>query len=144
VIQLLDGYRRFRRSVNLLAVKELKPLGLGTKQASLIRHLGEQGRCSHADLARLTGTDPAATGRILDGLIRRGLVAREEHPSDRRRWVLTLSPTGRPLAAKIQAAFHGVAKKMAAPLSAQERDQLIRLLDKLSDALTPPTQGNDA
>jgi len=144
VIRLLDSYRRFRRAVNLLAVKDFKPLGLGTKQASLLRHLGELGRCSHAELARLTNTDPAATGRILDELIRLGLVARSEHPTDRRRWVLSLSPEGKALAVKIQAGFSGVAKRMAAPLSALERGQLIRLLDKLSDALTPNSPGIDA
>ena len=121
MIRLLDSYRRFRRTVNLLAVKEFKPLGLGTKQASLLRHLGELGQCSHADLARLTSTDPAATGRILDELIRRGLVSRAEHPTDRRRWVLSLSPEGRALAVKIQACFVNMAGEMAAPLESALR-----------------------
>ena len=58
--------------------------------------------------------------------------------------MLSLSPEGAALAVKIQACFDSMAREMAAPLSALERDRLVRLLNKLSDALTPPPQGNDA
>jgi DNA-binding MarR family transcriptional regulator len=135
VIEIIESFGRFKRAVNLLAVQELKPLGLGSKQASVLRYLAAHRRCSHADLARHTITDPAAAGRIVDTLIRRGLVLRKEHPSDRRRWMLSLTPQGRQAAERIAAVFKGMAAVLASPLNTRERLELVAALDKVADSL---------
>lgn len=139
MIEIIESFGRFRRAVNLLLVQELKPLGLGSKQASMLRYLAAHRRCSHADLARHTITDPAATGRIVDTLVRRGLVLRAEHPSDRRRWMLSLTPQGRQAADKIASVFKGMAGVLASPLGPRERMELVATLDKISDSLVPKT-----
>jgi DNA-binding MarR family transcriptional regulator len=142
MIEILESFGRVKRAANLLAVQELKPLGLGSKQASMLHYLASHRGCSHADLARHTITDPAATGRIADALIRRGLVVQTEHPHDRRRWMLALSPQGRHLAEKIEAVYEGVAAVLVLPLSKAERLDLIASLDKISGslALKPKTK----
>ncbi|HTB22639.1 MAG TPA: MarR family transcriptional regulator [bacterium] len=137
MIEILQSIGRVRRAVNLLAVKQLKPLGLGSKQASALRFLSSHRLCSRADLARHTITDPAATGRILDTLIRRGLIVQKAHPTDRRRWMLALTPEGRRLAGKIAAVFEGIAETLARRLDPQERRALVLTLDKISDSLAP-------
>jgi len=137
MIEIIESVGRFKRAVNLLAVKELKPLGFGTKQASVLRYLAAHGHCSHADLARHTITDPAAAGRIVDSLIHRGLIARKEHPSDRRRWMLSLTPQGLKAADRIAAVFKGMAAVLAAPLKPRERLELVAALDKITASLSP-------
>jgi DNA-binding MarR family transcriptional regulator len=137
MIELLESYRRFKRAVNLLAVKELKPLGFGSKQASVLSYLAAHRRCSHADLARHTITDPAAAGRIVDALIRRGLILRKKHPSDRRRWMLSLTPRGLQAADGIAAVFKGMARDLAQPLRPRERLGLVAALDKITASLSP-------
>ncbi|HTA16704.1 MAG TPA: MarR family transcriptional regulator [bacterium] len=137
MIEIIESVGRFKRAVNLLVVQELKPLGFGSKQASVLRYLAAHRSCSHADLARHTITDPAAAGRIVDALIRRGLIARKEHPSDRRRWMLSLSPQGLRAAERIAAVFKRVAGDLAAPLNSRERLALVASLDKITASLSP-------
>jgi DNA-binding MarR family transcriptional regulator len=136
VIEILERFGRFKRAMNLLMVKDIKPLGLGPKQASMLRYLSNNPESSHADLARHTVTDPAATGRVVAGMIARGLVRQMEHPSDKRRWVLSLTPRGRTLARRITVHVDEMAKHIAAPLNSKERKILIELLDRIEDSLT--------
>ncbi|MGH7441593.1 MAG: MarR family winged helix-turn-helix transcriptional regulator, partial [bacterium] len=135
MIEFLDSFVRFRRAANLLAVQAFKPLGLGNKQAAVLLYLSREGHCSQADLARHTITDPAATGRIVTSLIRCACVAQKEHPTDRRRWVLSLTPKGRGLAAQVETIYRGVAAVVVRPLSAAGQRNLVATLDRLTLAL---------
>ncbi len=136
MIEILDSFGRFRRALNLRAVHALKPLGLGTKQAGVLKFLSRRGECSPAELARHTITDPAATGRIVEALIRAGSVAREEHPSDRRRWVLRLTPKGRAQAAQVERAYGALARSLAERMDPEERRRLVETLERLTEALS--------
>ena len=134
MIEFLDAFGRFRRAANRVALHRLKPLGLGTKQAGMLRYLLVHERCSHADLARHTITDPAATGRILDALAAKGHVRRAEDPGDRRRWVLSLTPRGRRLARAVETAYRGLAAELLKPLPPDRRSRLADDLDVLARA----------
>jgi MarR family transcriptional regulator, transcriptional regulator for hemolysin len=133
--EVLENFGRFRRGLNLLAVKELKPLGLGLKQAKMLSYLAKHSESSHAELARHTITDPAATGRIVEVLVKRGLLVQKAHPTDRRRWMLSLSPEGRVLAKKTEAAYERVEAVLTASMKAAERDFLVKILDILAISL---------
>ena len=135
MIEILESFGRYKRAMNGLIVKEMKPLGLGYKQASMLRYLSRNDLSSHADLARHTVTDPAATGKVVAGLIKRGLLRQQEHASDKRRWVLSLTAEGKALAKKVTARVEDIATLMAAPLSPKEQKALMEMLDKISDSL---------
>lgn len=140
MIEIMDSFGRFRRVANLALIKELKPLGIGHKQAKMLRYLAKNPEGSHADLARHTITDPAATGRIVDILVKRGLVIQKAHRTDRRAWVLFLSPKGRVLAKKIEIAYRKTAATLMAPLTVRERVALLGIFNKLTAALS--SKGN--
>lgn len=53
---------------------------------------------SLADLAEHLGITPPSTSKLVDGLVKRGLVDRQDFPVDRRRIVLMLTPAGAELA----------------------------------------------
>ena len=53
---------------------------------------------SLADLAEHLGITPPSTSKLVDGLVNRGLVDRQDFPGDRRRIVLSLMPAGKELA----------------------------------------------
>ena len=53
---------------------------------------------SLADLAEHLGITPPSTSKLVDGLVKRGLVDRQDFPVDRRRIVLSLTPAGAELA----------------------------------------------
>jgi MarR family transcriptional regulator for hemolysin len=53
---------------------------------------------SLADLADHLGITPPSTSKLVDGLVKRGLVSRKDFPGDRRKIVLSLTPAGTELA----------------------------------------------
>ena len=75
--------------------------------------LWKQGEQTPSDLAKVTFRDRTTVTRLIDRMVRGGLVERTEHPSDRRKQLLR--PTGRgmalrddlvPIAAKLLAEVH--------------------------------------
>lgn len=127
-----------RRLIHLRALHALKPLGLGPKQAAILRRMGlEPGPRCLVDLSKATASDPAAVGRIVDGLIRKGWVqALAVGPKpDRRRRDVALSAKGAELAAKVQAVFLGMDRDMSAVLDPLERRQMNALLEKIAQTL---------
>jgi MarR family transcriptional regulator for hemolysin len=53
---------------------------------------------SLADLAEHLGITPPSTSKLVDGLVKRGLVSRQDFPADRRKIVLSLTQAGADLA----------------------------------------------
>jgi DNA-binding MarR family transcriptional regulator len=79
---------------------------------------------------RLIVSRATVTG-VLDTLVKRGLVRREPHPTDRRMVLVHLTKAGSRMADKVRRTVHrGEAAWMGA-LSEHERAQLTELLGKL-------------
>lgn len=141
-IQLLESFGRLRRALNLHFTQILRPLGIGAKQAALIRLLDKQGTASLAELSRFTLTDPAATTRAVNVLLKRGLVRQAEHPTDKRRWQMALTPQGEKMAVKIHKVYGDIAQRVSGFLTPGERKELTGILLKLNQAF--PAEGAKA
>jgi DNA-binding MarR family transcriptional regulator len=77
----------------------------------------------------LNVTSPNVT-YLIDGLEREGLVVRVAHPSDRRTGFVELTDKGRAIASTLVPAMAEFMALMSKGLSEDEKEQLIRLLDK--------------
>jgi DNA-binding MarR family transcriptional regulator len=120
-----------RRAVNLSGTHELKPLGLGMRQAVLILMLNRIGASSQAELSRKAESDPAAAGRAIEVMKKRGWIEQHDHPSDRRRWEIVLTASGKGLAKKIEAIFKRMEEQLCSLLSPKETALFVDLLDKI-------------
>lgn len=134
-LQLLEKYGQLRRGLNLLATQILRPLGIGPKQASFLRHLSRHGKASLSDLSKSTLTDPAAAGRLVKVLQKRGVIERRDHPTDQRSWEVELTTRGMQLVKEVEKAYQRLAEKAVKPLSIAEKKEFSNLLDKLLDSL---------
>lgn len=137
---ILQAYGQVKRLSTELATRCFKPVGLGPLQAGLVRRMGEQGTTSLAELARLMALDPAAVGRAVDTLIKKGWVQRIDHPSDRRRWQVSLTPKGLELLAEVQAEYRQIAQRFTAHLTPAEQATLLGLLTKIGSGLEQEAQ----
>ena len=79
---------------------------------------------------RLIVSRATVTG-VLDTLVKRGLVRREPHPTDRRMVLVHLTNAGSRTADKVRRTVHRAEAEWMASLSEQERAQLTELLGKL-------------
>ncbi len=134
-LQILEDFGRFRRSLNLHFGNGLRALGLGTKQASLLWHLSRRSKASPADLSRDTLTDPAAMTKLVNLLIRESLLRHEKHPTDKRRWELSLTPQGQRLAVKVETLYARLSEEALKSLNTSEKSDFSRTLQKLSGHL---------
>jgi DNA-binding MarR family transcriptional regulator len=130
-LAILDELGRLRRGINLMAVQILKPVEVGPKQALILSHLYSRKTCSLADLSRSTITDPAATGRTVDTLIKRGWIDQREHPTDRRQWVVQLTSKGKQIAREVERLRHQLATDVISKLSHSEKKTFALLVRKL-------------
>jgi len=78
----------------------------------------------------LVVTRPNITG-LIDGLVEDGLVKRVNHPEDRRMVLAQLTELGKDFVRKFVPQHHRALASAMAPMSKQEKRQLVQLLDKL-------------
>ena len=82
-------------------------------------------------LGRLAAMDPATIQGVVQRLIARGVIRRRPDPMDRRMAVLEPTEAGVALIAGVVACARKAHDTALAPLSIEERDQLLALLRKM-------------
>lgn len=106
--------------------------GLTPMQYAALVKIAELGEVSQNLLGRLVAMDPATSQGVVKRLTDYGFVDRKDDPHDRRRALLTLTDAGRRLI-ETQIPLGRVATaETLAPLSAEEQQQFLILLAKLT------------
>jgi MarR family transcriptional regulator, lower aerobic nicotinate degradation pathway regulator len=97
----------------------------------LLAALEEFGPASQAALGRRTGIDRSYVVEAVNELADRGLVERARDPEDRRRNIITITPAGVRQLRRLDEVVAGIQDELLVSLSADERDELARLLRKV-------------
>jgi DNA-binding MarR family transcriptional regulator len=118
-----------RRLVNASLAQD----GARRQHFTVLASLSEQGPASQADLGRRLSIDRSDLHALLAELEGDGLVARVRDERDRRRNVVTLTRAGRGVLARLGKRIDAAQDALLEPLSAGERRELKRLLQKLLD-----------
>jgi len=106
--------------------------GLTPPQFATLAKLREVGPCSQNRLGRLVHLDAATIKGVVDRLSGRGFVLTAEDPLDRRRRAVGLTERGHAVADAAILVAREITEATLEPLTASEREQLIRLLRKIS------------
>lgn len=141
MVTAYEKFRVVRSHLNLVFTQNLKHLGIGPKQAVMLRHVDSMGKCSLADISRATITDPAAVNRAVASMLSRGLLQRQEHESDHRCWQVSLTEKGRKMAVEIDRIYTQVGNVLVAPLNNEERHTLVSILDKVVESISTAKDG---
>jgi len=105
--------------------------GARRQQFTVLTSLSEQGPASQAELGRRLSIDGSDMHSLLAEFERDGLVARVRDERDRRRNVVTLTTAGQTALARLDERIDAAQDALLEPLTAAERKQLRRLLEKL-------------
>jgi MarR family transcriptional regulator, lower aerobic nicotinate degradation pathway regulator len=114
-----------------LVSEALAQEGMRRQHFSVLTSLAEQGEASQATLGRRLWIDPSDLHAIVSELERAGLIARARDPTDRRRNVTMITSSGKSTLKRLDALVDRAQRELLAPLSASERRELTRLLERL-------------
>ncbi len=104
---------------------------ISMSQAFAIHELDSPTPLSQRDLVERLGLEKSTISRMVAELERKGHLARERDPDNRRFYRLRLTPSGRELHAKIAASFHQHYNHWVLHLTSAEREALFNGLSAL-------------
>ena len=119
------------RRVQRLVEEALAQEGARRQHFVVLTSLAEQGPASQATLGRRLWIDRSDLHAILNDLESDGLVARVRDETDRRRNVVALTRAGRAALRRLDKRVDGAQDALMAPLTAADRRELHRLLERL-------------
>jgi DNA-binding MarR family transcriptional regulator len=105
--------------------------GLTSTQFATLLRLAELGRATQNALGRAVALDPATIQGVVARLRDRGLVDVGRDPLDRRTVVLSVAPAGEAALAEAVRQGQQANERLLAPLTAEERRTLLRLLRRV-------------
>jgi DNA-binding MarR family transcriptional regulator len=120
-----ESMARFRRA--------LRPLGLSAQHFIVLKQLQTIGAASQAVLADALGIDYSNLASVTAELSDRELIERYRHESDRRRYVVELSPKGAEVIAEADRAIAEGEEGMLSTLSEDDRERFWTLLRQVAD-----------
>ncbi len=103
------------------------PEGLTPQQLFVLGHLCRH-RAQPSELARWQHVGPSAISSLVDGLVARGLIERQQDPSDRRAVLLSVTDVGRRIVEQGLGTLLEAVQQLLEPLSEEERQQLVDAL----------------
>jgi MarR family transcriptional regulator, organic hydroperoxide resistance regulator len=112
----------------------LADLGLSGSEQNVLAQLAGNRVLSISELAAASGTRPSTLTSVLDRLERSGELVRELDRSDRRSFLVRLTPQGRRTAAAVQAAITGLERAALAGLTRQQLAGFFAVTDALTES----------
>jgi DNA-binding MarR family transcriptional regulator len=114
----------------------LDELDLSFTQMKLLYLLHEQEETTVKEIAGRLSMSVAAMSRSIDGLVQRGLVARQERADDRRSKRIALLPPGREVLERVAAVRQAALVAFAAGLPDAERTALHAALSHIAERIS--------
>jgi MarR family transcriptional regulator, 2-MHQ and catechol-resistance regulon repressor len=124
---LMKAHRTLKRH----AERSIQALDMCLSDFAILEALLHKGPQSVRDLGRRIDLTSGSMTTAIDRLETRGLVTRADHATDRRAWVIHLTPEGRALISKVFAGHEQAMDRAMRGLSKSERATLTDLLKRL-------------
>jgi DNA-binding MarR family transcriptional regulator len=119
----------------------LAETGLNLSEASLLAYVKEYGASTQTQLAERLALGRAAVGSVIDALESKGLVTRRPDRTDRRVWLVSVTPEGSAVAVRVVAIDAQFRDDLRTGITREERrqlaDMLLRLQENISSVLNP-------
>ena len=124
---LMKAHRALKRH----AERNIQALDMCLSDFAILEALLHKGPQSVRELGRRIDLTSGSMTTAIDRLEARGLVTRADHATDRRAWVIHLTPKGRTLISKVFAGHEQAMERAMRGLSNSERATLTDLLRRL-------------
>jgi len=127
--------KKIRRELDLLYDANFGEEGITRQQARVLRYLHEHPNATAFDVQQEFFLVKSSTSDLLNGLAKRRLIEHRKAEEDRRRKTIALTEAGREFVYRVSVVFSRFEEALSASISAEEKDELSRLLDKVEAGL---------
>lgn len=137
ITAICQALRELDRASNVFKKAEVGCCGISISQLHLLMLMSEREgqQTSLTDVATILGSDLSTVSRVVDGLVRQGLVNREVNNLNRRRLVLALTEEGSRLVDLINSNMRDYMEKVLALVPPERWDSILDSLKTLSTAM---------
>ena len=130
-----EAFFRATRRARGRATGQLARGGLSLSQYHLLEGLRERATMTMSELALAAGVAPPTATRMLDGLVRDGLVERRASHTDRRSVLVSLTDAGRAAVEEAAERVEQGRTRVRDHLTPEEQEQAARLLRRLAEVV---------
>ena len=127
-----DTARLFRRELS----ERMRHSGVTALQWRLLAYLARNEGTNQVKLAEFLEVEPITLSRMIDRLADAGMLSRRRDPDDRRAWCLYLEAQSLPLIDEMRAASATLTETAQEGLTADEREQLADLVERMRQNLS--------
>lgn len=127
----------FGRVTRLVEKSELGCCGVTMSQCHLLLEVFRrgEGKTSLSDLAAALGLDLSTVSRVVDGLVKQGLLCREVDSFDRRKTKLLLTDAGKRLVEDIDRGMREYVRAVLEQMLSDKREGVLESLEHLVEAM---------
>lgn len=125
--QVYSAHRVLARSLDAC----LAPFGLTSGQWNALNQLEEHGAMTQRELSERLKKEQATVARLLDRLVKRGLVKRSTHPDDRRANIVENTPEASRLLVEVEPVAAARADQIAEGISDDDLTVFFEVLDQI-------------
>jgi DNA-binding MarR family transcriptional regulator len=130
------------RSLSLLDRDQKVCCGVTVSQCYTIETLAQRGTLPMNELSEEMGVAISTMTRVVDILVRDGVVARRRNPGDRRRVYIELTDRGSELALRLRSCGEEYGKMILSQVPLRHRESVLKSLSLLNDAIDRVRQGD--
>lgn len=132
-----DVGRLFRKRYDIVS----RDLGITGAQWRVLAAVNRTPGINQCALASWLEVEAITVGRMIDRLVKLGMVERRPDPADRRAWMIFLTPAADPLIVQLHEFGRNVFDAALAGLSEAEHSQLLSLLQRVRANLIDESTG---
>jgi DNA-binding MarR family transcriptional regulator len=143
IMTLIATSHRLQRMFNTRLSGQVGSVQLSGPRLRLLLAVEEVGRLRMGDLAEDLGITARSVTTLVDALEREGLLARLPHPTDRRATLLELTEKAQSQFEQVRSLQMDLGEELVAPLDAQQRRQLLDLLNRLNQEVPMEEAGDE-
>ncbi len=123
------------RKLNLLNRDQKVCYGITLSQCCAVETLEQRGLLSMHELSQCQGVTLSTMTRVVDVLVRDGVVRRESSPGDRRKVCIELTEEGKNLAQKLKKCTEAYTKEILDEIPVNKQGQVVESVELLVKAI---------
>ena len=131
---MLRDLERLGQRTGRYIKQRLGHLNVTDLEVHVLWHLRNGGR-TPAELLQAFGIQPSTLTGVLDRLETRGLIGRSRHPTDRRSYLLMLTPAGKRAALTVRQVLDGFEADVRKRTGAEELTSFFAVVDAIDEVI---------